>query len=125
MVFSKGTRDGWRMPLISVLCVNKDANTYKTIFKALKSDQPNYSPKQINVDFEQAAIKAAKSVFPTAKIQGCYFHLKQSVIRNLATNGLKGRYETELKFAEEIRKMIAIAFLPVEKVLSLFFQPFR
>lgn len=78
--------------------------------------QPDYSPTQINVDFELAAINAIKEVFPNAKIQGCFFHLAQSIVRNLGTNGLKVRYETDMKFAKEIRQMLGIAFLPVDKV---------
>lgn len=104
------------MPLIFVLCTNKKTSTYKTIFQKMKTDQPTYCPKQINLDFELSAINAAKSVFPEANVQGCYFHLKQSVIRNLASNGLKVRYENDLQFAKEIRELISIAFLPEEKV---------
>lgn len=85
----------------------------------MKSDQPNFNPKQINVDFEQAAIKAAKEVFGSSKIQGCYFHLLQSVIRNLGTNQLKERYETDVSFASEIRQMTGVAFLPIDKVRLL------
>lgn len=80
--------------------------------------QPQYKPKKVNVDFELAAINAITEEFPNAKVQGCNFHLKQSVIRNLNTNGLKNRYETDMKFAREIRQMVAIAFLPEDKVSS-------
>lgn len=111
-----GSRNGWRMPLVFVCCSDKMTATYKVIFNQLKSDQPNFKPKQINVDFEQAAIKAAKEVFGSAKIQGCYFHLLQSVIRNLGTNQLKERYEDDVKFASEIRQMTGVAFLPIDKV---------
>lgn len=118
--FHSGARDGWRMPLVFVLCTHKNTATYKTIFGQLKADQPQLKPKQINVDFEVAAIKAAKEAFPDAKIQGCFFHLLQSVVRNLAHNQLKQRYETNLQFATEIRQMTGIAFLPVEKVVTKF-----
>lgn len=67
-----------------------------------------------------AAINAAKAVFPGAKVQGCLFHLAQSVGRNLNQNGLKGRYENDLQFANEIREMVAIAFLPPNEVNTCF-----
>lgn len=89
---------------------------YKIILQQLKRDHDSYNPQQINLDFELAAVKAAKDVFPKSKIQFCQFHMKQSVIRNLGTNGLKQRYETELVFAMEIRQLMAIAFLPEEEV---------
>lgn len=86
----------------------------------MKRDQPDYCPDQINIDFELAAMKAAKEVFPGAKIQYCYFHLKQSVIRNLASNGLKERYEKDTAFTKEILQMVAVAFLPVDEVRTDF-----
>lgn len=113
------------MPIIYVLCTNKKTSTYNTIFQQIKTDQPTYQPKQINLDFELAAINAAKSVFEGADVQGCLFHLKQSVVRNLASNGLKERYEKDLRFAKEIREMISVAFLPEEKVDFLAFFGLR
>lgn len=79
-------------------------------------------PKQINVDFELAAINAASEVFPNAKVQGCNFHFKQSIIRNLNSIGLKKRYESDVKFAHEVRQLMAIAFLPEEKVSKSVFS---
>lgn len=114
-----GSRQGWRMPLVFACGSSKDAATYKQIFNLLKKDQPNMMPTQINVDFEQAAIKAAKEVFGQTQIQGCYFHLLQSIIRNLATNNLKERYESDITFSSEIRQMSGLAFLPIEKVRNI------
>jgi transposase-like protein len=45
------------------------------------------------VDFERAAINAFSTVFPTAEVTGCYFHLTQSVVRKVAEVGLKTQYE--------------------------------
>lgn len=104
------------MPLVFVLTTNKQKNTYKVIFEKLKKDQPRYSPKKVNVDFELAAINAITEVFPNAKVQGCNFHLKQSIVRNLNAIGLKNRYENDIPFAQEVRQMAAVAFLPPDKV---------
>lgn len=84
----------------------------------LKESQRSLSPKQINVDCELAAINAAQSAFPHTKIQLCWFHIKQSLIRNLGSNNLKLRYENDKDFANEVRQMISVAFLPVEKVAT-------
>lgn len=83
----------------------------------MKNTHPDYSPTQINVDFELAAINAAKEVFPNATIQGCLFHYAQSIGRNLNQNDLKARYENDLQFAHEIREMAAVAFLPPMEVI--------
>lgn len=115
-MFLKGCRNKWRMPLVFAICTNKQKNTYKTVFQQIKKNQPRYSPKKVNVDFELAAINAISEEFPNAKVQACNFHFKQSINRNLNTIGLKQRYERDMKFAREIREMAAIAFLPEHKV---------
>lgn len=99
-----------------MLCTNKATPTYKTVLELIKSKLPNYKPAQINVDFELAAINAIKEVFFDTKIQGCLFHLKQSVLRNLVSNQLKHALETDMKFSTEIRQMVAVAFLPPDQV---------
>lgn len=111
-----GSHNGWNLPCIFVLTTDKKTKTYAKMFNAIKSRLPGFMPHQINCDFELAAIKAAKKVFPESKIQGCYFHLSQSIVRNLNNQNLKIRYERDLVFASEIRQMQAVAFLPVNKV---------
>lgn len=113
-----GVRNGWRIPLIFVLTTNKTTATYPTIFEMIKKDVPNFNPTQITVDFEMAAINAAKKAFPNAKIQGCHFHLAKNVVKNLGQHGLKTRYESDIKFAAEIRQLIALAFVPVDLVVK-------
>ena len=36
-------------------------------------------PKYVIVDFEVAAIKAYRAIYPNAQLHGCYFHLSQSI----------------------------------------------
>lgn len=104
------------MPLVCAVTTGKQKKTYKTIIQQIKTGVPNVSPKKVNVDFELAAINAVTEELPTATVQACHFHLKQSILRNLNTIGLKKRYETDFQFAQEIRQMIAVAFLPEHKV---------
>jgi len=51
------------------------------------------SPERILLNFESAAISAFRSVFPNATVTGCYFHLTQSVMRNVNRNGMKEDYQ--------------------------------
>lgn len=121
-IFSlKGSIGNWKMPLVFVLCTDKKTATYREIFKQLVAKKPTLKPPQINLDFELATIKAAKDVFPQTKLQGCLFHLAQAVVRNLGQHELKGRYENEIKFSSEIRQLIALAYLPIDKVSLLWF----
>lgn len=84
-----GSRKGHRMPLVFVVTTNKTTSTYKFVFEKIKERQRAMNPVQINCDYEIAAINAAQSVFVETKVQLCWFHIKQSVIRNLSKNHLK------------------------------------
>ena len=108
------------MPLVFALCSNKSAATYETTFRELKSYNAHINPTQIMLDFELPTVEAAKSVFPSEHVQACYFHVTKSIQHNLAQHGLKKRYETDSVFANEIRELIALAFVPVVEVALTF-----
>ena len=48
--------------------------------------------KNIMLDFEAGLIKAFKKATPSASIQGCPFHLRQSRWRNIGKLGLASTY---------------------------------
>lgn len=104
------------MPLIFTLCTDKKATTYVQMFQKLIEHRPNLKPRQINIDFEQATIKAVRTVFPETKLQGCNFHFNQAVVRQMGQHELKPKYEKEIKFASEVRQLMGLAFIPVNKV---------
>lgn len=43
-------------------------------------------------DFGKAPMNALKTIFPEIEINGCYFHLKQCLMRRLTNAGFKTRY---------------------------------
>lgn len=90
------------------------------MFEQLKLLQPDLNPLHINMDFELAAIKAAQETFPNARVQGCYFHFKKNIIHNLGQHGLKTRYQEDIKFGHEVRMLMALAFVPPDKVVDAF-----
>ena len=49
------------------------------MFQALKTIEPDLSPKTIMVDFEKGATNAITFEFPEAKLKGCFFHLSQCI----------------------------------------------
>jgi len=65
------------LPSVYILLPNKKENTYKRMFQALKTIEPDISPKTIMVDFEKGAMNAITFEFPEAKLKGCFFHLSQ------------------------------------------------
>lgn len=104
------------MPLVFTLCTNKRTDTYVDMFRKLLEHRPKLNPPQINIDFEQATIKAVRTVFPATKLQGCNFHLNQAIVRQMGQLELKPKYEKEIQFASEVRQLMGFAFLPVDKV---------
>ncbi|KAM7293454.1 uncharacterized protein ISCGN_026584 [Ixodes scapularis] len=54
------------------------------------------------------------------RIQGCFFHLAQSVHRKLCALGFQARYGTDEAFAVKMKMLPALAFLPVEAIPEAF-----
>jgi len=79
---------------IFCLLQNKTRSTYEEMFTAIfnKCSENNVypDPKIMNMDFEQAVIQAAKTVFGEHLIiQGCFYHLCQSTHRKLQELGIR------------------------------------
>ena len=73
-------------------------------------------PVSIICDFEQAAIHAFQDAFPTVRIKGCFFHLAQNMHTHLVSLGLSNLYKTDSDFALWAKMIIALAFVPLEKM---------
>jgi len=55
--------------------------------------------------------------------QGCLFHLSQCIWKRLRqTDDLQSKYTTDCQFALEVRQLPALAFVPVDQVVSAFEQ---
>lgn len=128
------------VPLVYALLPNKKTETYIKLLSELKNLEPRLNPSSVMMDFEKSMIKAFETEFPETKIRGiykydydikilifisflflgCFFHFKQAVYRKVQEKGLKIRYDTDSKFAQKIRLLCALAFLPAEKVVDVF-----
>ncbi|KAE9528681.1 hypothetical protein AGLY_012256, partial [Aphis glycines] len=105
-------------PLIYKLMCNKNENSYSEVLNQINILKPNLQPKSIVMDFEQAFIKSFKELYSDVTIHGCFFHFTQCLWRKLQSCGLKNRYSTDVIFAHEIKKLSALAFVPVDNVIS-------
>jgi len=108
-----GIKHGHTFPLVYALLPDKTQATYARMVHALKTLKPTLDPGLILVDYEKAAINVFEMEFPRARIQGCFFHLCQAVMRHIQSAGLKERYETDPNFALSMRHLTALAFVPV------------
>jgi len=64
------------------------------MFQLLKKAVPtlNFSPEEFLLDFESATIKAISQEFPECQVVLCFFHMSQSVNRNIISKGLAAEY---------------------------------
>jgi hypothetical protein len=73
----------------------------------------------IITDFERSAINAFSAGFPFSLQHRCFFHFSQAMWRQVQSLGYAVEYSNNLEFAINIRKLVALAFLPVEAVNGL------
>ena len=116
--------DGISIPCVFALLPRKNEQTYKKMFKVIKTACSRYGirfpePSTIVVDFELAIMNAIACNFPNnPKINGCYFHLNQCVQRWLNANKLADHYQEE-NFNMLVKKLVTLAFIPEPDVPSV------
>lgn len=102
------------IPAVYALLPNKTKNIYKTLFKLIKSQIPQFYPKTFILDFEQAAMSAIKNMFPESQISGCHFHFSKSLWQKAEELGL-----TKSKLARKhIKRCSVLAHLPKQNIES-------
>ncbi|KAK6059641.1 hypothetical protein COOONC_02726 [Cooperia oncophora] len=103
------------LPLMFCITEKKTRRVYKKIFEHLKANLRGETPRRIVLDFEKAAIHAAKMVFPTASVECCAFHLAQAWNRKRNALTLK-KYiqgpERDARFVKWWETLKGIVFLP-------------
>jgi len=79
--------NGMHLPLACLCLPSKSQQIYEDAFKFLSKEAESYSIvlhlTEILVDFEQAFINAARTVFPDVKMRVCKFHFTQSLLRRV------------------------------------------
>lgn len=118
--FSTGIFNGFVVPLLFCLLPNKQQSTYEEIWETILSRRPNIKPETVMMDFERAVINSFKQYFPNTIIRGCFFHLNQSVYRQVQKKGLKKLYEADESVALQIKMLCALAYIPQELVVEAF-----
>jgi hypothetical protein len=76
IIVTKSEALGISFPAIFFLLPDKCWTTYRSCMVKMK-ELGVVSPDKIHLDFESAAIKAAKEVWPDSKIFGCDTHWKR------------------------------------------------
>lgn len=108
------------IPVIYALLPYRNRITYEALFTKIKELVGGIDPQSIMLDFELAAVQAIETVFPDATIRLCFFHLCQSLYRFLGTEDLKTKYDNDIVFAMNCRKLCSLAYVPVDRVQEYF-----
>ena len=76
--------------------------------------------KEIMMDFEMAAWRAAAHMMPEVECKGCAFHWGQAVWRKAQDIGLRQGYLEDNSTYTYVRKLMALSLLPGEHVTPIF-----
>ncbi|CAF4231708.1 unnamed protein product [Rotaria magnacalcarata] len=107
------------IPLVYGLLIGKSTSDYDQFFERIM-EEGNFNPDSILTDFEAATIKSVKSLFPNVLHKGCLFHFGQCIWRHLQSLGLQKKYQEDKYFHWNVRKLLALAFVPVVDVIKAF-----
>ena len=77
-------------------------------------------PTLFTCDFESGLISSVMTEFPTTHIRGCYFHFCQAIYRGVQLLGLSTIYIHHEGHRMYIRKLLAIACIPVDLIPQTF-----
>lgn len=97
---------GWVFPVLYALLPNKSNDTYNDLFGMIRQIWPNFTPDRISIDFEIAAMNAAKTNFPQCQMDGCLFHFSKNIKDKLKALNLYNRYKDDDQFALHVVKYL-------------------
>ncbi|CAF5218893.1 unnamed protein product [Rotaria magnacalcarata] len=106
-------------PLVHGLIIGKSAEDYNLFFKKVL-EQDSFLPESIMTDFETATIKSVKDMLSNILHKGCLFHFSQTVCRQVQSKGLTTKYNEDEVFRLNVKQLIAIAFAPLDQIITGF-----
>ena len=75
----------------------------------------------VMIDFERAVMNAFRNSLPGWKVANCFFHLCQSVQKNI-NKKFKVQYFSDKIFARAARLPVFLAFVPVSEIEEVFYE---
>ena len=102
------------------LLPNKTTETYERVFMEIKALIPNAQPATVMMDYEKAAMNSVAECYEGIDVQGCFYHLSQSIYRKVQALGLQQRYQDNADFAMSVRMVAVLAFVPLSYTVQVF-----
>lgn len=109
---------GKAIPLIFCLLPDKQERTYMDVFETVKRNLPGWEPTRVMLDFERAAINAVQTQWINTQITGCFFHLRQSLHRQIKEYGLARFHSVSTENTVRFNMIAALAFVPPDDVIE-------
>ena len=110
--------------LVYCLLPDKASTTYYRTLETLKREMAVrglvFNPPEVMSDFEHSLLTTVPLLLPTTRLRGCYFHHTQCIWRWVQQNGLVVDYKEDDRIRDFVRKLMALAFLPILLVRSTF-----
>ena len=114
---------GFAIPCVYAILPNKTAETHAAMWAAIRANIGQEAAdvdRMVAIDFEDASIGTAPEAFHGVRFAGSYFHLAQSVCRQVQKLGLHRIYDADAEFQLRPKMISALAFLPVGEVAAGF-----
>ena len=112
---------GKNLPLVFVLLPNKKEDTYDKMFKLLLKDfNEDEKPLKYYHYYEKATLNSVLKNLPSIKIEGCYFHLVQSLWRQMQLKSLSKPYISDKTIRLNFNQLKCLAFVPSSEVIKCF-----
>lgn len=108
-------------PFIFALMSHKNTECYEALFRFIEERIAPLNPKSIMTDYEGSMRKAIRSVYPAAKLNGCWFHFCQAVRRKARSFKEKLIEKIIKKKAMPIyMRLLCLPLLPKDKIMDGF-----
>ncbi|CAF3506908.1 unnamed protein product, partial [Rotaria sp. Silwood2] len=102
-------------PCIFSILSNNKKSTYAELFNELKG-----FAAELNRSFEPSFLALMPNEFPGSVHSGSFFHLTEAAYRRVQNLGLSTVYADDIDIRTCVRKLMALAILPVDKVQTAF-----
>jgi hypothetical protein len=105
-------------PIFHIYMKFKCEQSYIKLFENFKCLVGEVQVKYIVNDFKIAITNAFKKTFPNVEMFFCLFHFGQIIYRNIQRLGFQEIYCSNVRFRNDMRKLLSLAFVKPEFVLK-------
>lgn len=102
------------VPLVYALMSDKKEASYTALFNMIKSQIPEFNPREFQTDYEAAAMNAIEIVFPQCIIKGCFYHYAKALWRKAKS--------LKITKAQSNKRIVALStalpFLPYHLIMD-------